>query len=157
MGRVQLADPRSSFAKRLSRSEWATLLAKGSHRNDPSLAWAKRFGGWYVTGDSQAPFHLGNLALHQELNPDHLVSSSKDHAIELIKHVDLEAYMTQTSDLAAHLVLAHQVHFHNQLAKLSLETRIALHDEELLNRELQEPNQRRDSTMRRIRIWLMNS
>ena len=128
------------------------LLAMGSHRQEVNLPWMKRFGGWYVSGPQTQAFHLGNLVLKEETNPDLLPGLHGQPVPFQDPSFDASAYLVSTSDLVAQLLLAHQVQFHNHLAKLTCDTRIAIYDEQQLNRELKEPIlQRRESTARRIR------
>lgn len=66
---------------------------------------AERWGGWYVTGANGVQEHMGSA-------PGAL---------------DLSAYLTKTSDVVAHLVLAHQTQMHNLITQTNYQTRLALH------------------------------
>jgi hypothetical protein len=68
---------------------------------------SERWGGWYVTGFTGAQKHLGTTALP-----------------------DTSAYLTGSSDVVAHLVLAHQTQMHNLITLTSYQTRLALYAEE---------------------------
>src|SRR5262249_49324363 len=60
-------------------------------------------------------------------------------------------YLSPHSDLIALMTLEHQTEMHNRLARASLITRQALYSEKELNRDLNEPADKRwDSTTRRI-------
>jgi hypothetical protein len=66
-----------------------------------------RWGGWYVTGAPAKSAHLGSG----------------------VQHLDTSAYLTGTSDVIAHLVLAHQTQMHNLITQTNYQTRLALHKE----------------------------
>ena len=61
-----------------------------------------RFGGWYVTGSLGKQTHLGNPSLP-----------------------DTADYLTNYSDIVAHLVLAHQTQMHNLITQTNYQTRLA--------------------------------
>jgi hypothetical protein len=67
---------------------------------------SERWGGWYVTGTAGSQRHMGAT----DLSP-----------------VDAGAYLAPTSDIVAHLVLAHQTQMHNLITLTNYRTRIALH------------------------------
>ena len=64
----------------------------------------------------------------------------------------MNEYLTPHSDIVALMVLEHQTEAHNYLTQANFATRQALHYEAMLNRELDEPADKRwDSTNSRIR------
>ncbi len=67
----------------------------------------ERWGGWYVTGTAGAEPHMGAT----DLSP-----------------IDTTAYLAPTSDIVAHLVLAHQTQMHNLITQTNYEARIALYN-----------------------------
>jgi hypothetical protein len=66
----------------------------------------ERWGGWYLTGIDGNQLHMGNVVDHQ---------------------FDMRAYLTGTSDIVAHLVLAHQTQMHNLITQTNYQTRLALY------------------------------
>jgi hypothetical protein len=68
-----------------------------------------RWGGWYVTGSVGKQTHMGTLALPGAGDP-----ARGD-------------YLTGTSDVVAHLVLAHQTQMHNLITQTNYQTRLALY------------------------------
>ena len=72
---------------------------------------AKRWGGWYVTGDPGVREHLGNRAGTNKLRNDHFA---------------VDRYPWPHSDVVSHLVLEHQIYGQNLL--------IRAHHEALLDR-----------------------
>jgi hypothetical protein len=65
---------------------------------------SQRWGGWYVTGTAGAQAHMGAT----DLSP-----------------IDTSTYLAPTSDIVAHLVLAHQTQMHNLITLTNYETRLA--------------------------------
>ncbi len=101
---------------------------------------AERWGGWFVSGKSNFK-HLGNQ-LFPELD-----------AAGIIKTFDSPAWPTPTSDVVAHLVLAHQATGHNYIARLNYESRAALHLQHIMNEMDHKPDTVEgwsESTRRRI-------
>jgi hypothetical protein len=66
-----------------------------------------RWGGWYITGAPANPAHMGKA----------------------LDSVDVSQFLTGTSDVVAHLVLAHQTQMHNLITQTNYQTRIALYKE----------------------------
>ena len=78
-----------------------------------------RFGGWYVTGSLGKQTHLGNASLP-----------------------DTADYLTNYSDIVAHLVLAHQTQMHNLITQTNYQTRLALYAgkaAEVARRQIERP------------------
>jgi hypothetical protein len=65
---------------------------------------SQRWGGWYVTGTAGAQAHMGAT----DLSP-----------------IDTSTYLAPTSDIVAHLVLAHQTQMHNLITLTNYQTRLA--------------------------------
>lgn len=78
------------------------ILSSGAWLTDHNSPLNQRWGGWYVTG-STGERHLGK---------------------ELKKGVNLTQYLTPDSDLAALMVLNHQVGMHNLVTRLGYEARL---------------------------------
>ena len=92
---------------------------------------SERFGGWYVTGTHGAQSHKGNLfggkafAKHEK-EPGH-----GGNMADLKTFFKADGYPAPHSDIVAHLVLSHQIHMHNFIARMNFEaqTRIARYGE----------------------------
>ncbi len=67
---------------------------------------SERWGGWYVTGNAGTQPHMG---------------------VTDLSRVDTAAYLSPTSDVVAHLVLAHQTQMHNLITLTNYQTRLALY------------------------------
>ena len=127
------------------------LLQAGSFLTDDASPFRERWGGWYVTGTHGAMRHMGNAWIHDTNHPDQLNMELGANVTRLQDRVNLGRYARPTSDLVALMVLEHQTKLHNLLTRTNWETRIALHQQEDMNRALGLPSgQWLDSTRRRI-------
>jgi hypothetical protein len=85
---------------------------------DHSDDLARRFGGWFVTGNAGSAPHLGNdvAALEGRANRE----------LQSVKGLfDADGYRADSSDIAAHLVFTHQVGMTNLLTRASWQARQA--------------------------------
>jgi len=78
---------------------------------------ARRFGGWFVTGDTGSQPHMGN---------DATVLDGRSRELSSVENLfDADGYRALTSDIVAHLVLTHQAGMTNLLTRAGWEARIA--------------------------------
>jgi hypothetical protein len=95
---------------------------------------AKRWGGWYVSGwylpGKEGPVdHFGNLPLRmdssREVDNRQLVAlkSTRDNRGNLKGYFDTDAYLSDKSDVAALLVLEHQVYIQNLISRVNFKVR----------------------------------
>ena len=93
-----------------------------------------RWGGWYVTGLTGAHGHMGNGTLADGSGPEKFdrVSHANMHGLQGL--LDMSHYLTGSSDVVAHLVLAHQTQMHNLITQTNYQTRLTLYAEEARNR-----------------------
>jgi hypothetical protein len=128
------------------------VLSAGTFITRDESPMAERWGGWYVTGTHGRQYHMGNLTVTEEVQPDMLDRSAGANVTNLRRFFDTSAYLSPHSDLVALTVLQHQSQLHNLITRASYETRKALHYEQTLNRELKRgENYRSDSTVSRIK------
>ena len=128
------------------------VLSMGSHRIDQSSPLKQRWGGWYVTGTHGSQLHLGNLIVGSQKQPEEIDNSAGQNVASLEKLLKTEPYLTPHSDLVALMVLEHQAQAHNYIARASFQCRMALHQQDRLNKELNRPvDYEWDSTKSRIR------
>lgn len=127
-------------------------LSLGSQRVDQTTAIDRRWGGWYVTGTHGKQVHLGNLIVKNRADRETLDKNPDGVNVTNLKnHFDTSAYPTPHSDIVALMVLEHQAEMHNLLTRANFQTRLALHEQTMLNKELQRsPNDRSETTQRRI-------
>jgi len=83
----------------------------------------ERWGGWYVTGSCGKQTHMGNATV-----------SAAGEAQRVEGELDTTPYLTGTSDIVAHLVLAHQTQMHNLITQTNYQTRLALYADEARNK-----------------------
>ena len=89
---------------------------------DHRVPLAERWGGWYVTGD-RVPLSMGNIPLLQPAMPQSGAARVPAKP-SLAGAFDAHGYLTAFSDVAALLLLDHQVHATNLITRAGWEHRI---------------------------------
>jgi hypothetical protein len=91
----------------------------------------ERWGGWYVTGSSGTQAHLGNLAGSKAFARHEKEPLFNANISDLKPYFNTNTQVAPTSDIVALMVMEHQAHGHNFLARLNYEaqTRIARYGE----------------------------
>jgi hypothetical protein len=101
---------------------------------DQDSPFNERWGGWYITGAlpgagmlASVP-NMGNAAIDDSKvadtsNPD----ATGTKLTALPPRFDASSYLAPTSDVVAHLVLAHQTQMHNLITLTNYKTRLALY------------------------------
>ena len=126
-------------------------LQAGSFRTDDTSPFKERWGGWYVTGTHGSQRHMGNIMVTDKEHPDNLDLDKGANVTNLWRLVDLSPYAGHHSDIVALMVLEHQTRMHNLLTRVNWETRMAISQQEAMNRALDlPPGQWSDATRRRI-------
>jgi hypothetical protein len=95
----------------------------GSYNSDHRVPFAHRWGGWFVTGKTDALSHLGNAAFKAENEAETVEGNFK-------------GYLSPGSDIAALMVFDHQMHMTNLLTRVGWETRFALHEKTMTPEKL---------------------
>ena len=95
----------------------------GSYNIDHRVAFAHRWGGWFVNGKTDAMSHLGNAAFKSEGEAESVESN-------------LNGYLSPHSDMVALMVFDHQMHLTNLLTRVGWETRFALHEKSMTPEKL---------------------
>jgi hypothetical protein len=133
-------------------AEGLPILSLGTHRIDHTSPLDVRWGGWYVTGTSGKQKHLGNLIVTEKQEPEQIDNKAGVNVTDLKGRFDASYYCSAHSDIVALMVLEHQTEMHNRIARAGFLTRVALHDEEALNKELGRPaDYHSETTKRRIK------
>ena len=130
------------------------ILSAGTYRIDQTSPIRQRWGGWYVTGTHGSQTHLGNLVIRDadKTDPASADNLAGQNVTDLSPLLKTSAYLTPQSDIVALMVLEHQTQAQTYLTRAHYETRLALHYEAALNRELKQPaGHRWDSTRSRIK------
>ncbi len=99
------------------------LRELGSYNVDHRLPFAHRWGGFFVTGQTDALSHLGNAAFKGETEAETV-------------ETNLKGYLAPGSDIVALMVFDHQAHMLNLLTRMGWETRFALHEKTLTPEKL---------------------
>jgi hypothetical protein len=113
MSQLPLSDNKNEYAQ-----GWPT-----DHRTPVEDRW----GGWYVTGAQVPVRHLGNVAV-THVPKSYVRADIAPKLDSVAKAFDASAYLTPYSDVAALLVLNHQVRMTNLLIRLGWEARVAEHE-----------------------------
>jgi hypothetical protein len=85
----------------------------------------ERWGGWYVTGKTVPPRHMGNVPVIQPAEQLSKPAAPPPQLQSVEKRFDSSGYPTPYSDIAALMVLGHQAHMTNLLTRLGWEARLA--------------------------------
>lgn len=112
------------------------ILSAGSFRTSDRSPLRERWGGWYVTGTHGRQRHLGNALFRDPVDLEKIDYESGANLTDLRGRVDLAAYRTPHSDIVALMVLEHQAPLHNQIAAANYRARLALREQEVLNKML---------------------
>ena len=88
---------------------------------------ARRYGGWYVTGDAVPPRHMGNqpLIFPGATSPDLTPAPTPRATLAgsgLVR--DIDQFLRPTSDIVALVVLEHQLHAMNLMTRTAWEHRL---------------------------------
>ncbi len=126
------------------------ILSLGSVRVDQTTPFDRRWGGWYVTGTHGKQTHQGNHLVQNRNDRENVNNNSEGQNITDLKAIfDASPYLTPHSDIVALMVLEHQTEMHNLIARASIQTRLALHDQALLNKDLGRASDYQSETMDR--------
>jgi hypothetical protein len=102
-----------------------TLTDFGDFVSDQRSPFEERWGGWFITGKTGSAHHLGNLMLSPDAASVRPSGLPKPLA-SLDGQFNLEGYPSHFSDVAAVLVLNHQMKMINLLTRVGWETRVAI-------------------------------
>ena len=127
------------------------LFQAGGFITDHRSPLKNRWGGWYVTGKQGSEHHMGNVFVDDRQHPDALDRNKGANLPDLTARFNTARYLTPHSDIVALMVLEHQTRMTNLLTRVNYETRMALHDQEAINKALgAPPGQLSDSAKSRI-------
>ena len=102
----------------------------GSYDADDRTPFARRWGGWYVTGTHGALRHLGNAILAKGDTPETIAFDRTSNRTS-IDAFDGRGYLSTLSDIAALMVFEHQSHMTNLITRIGWESRIAAYEHHL--------------------------
>ena len=91
----------------------------------------KRWGGWYVTGNTGSMHHMGNAVAHDRSQPELLEVRGTQNLTSLAGKFDLSRYLAPTSDVVALMTLEHQTRMTNLMTRIGWDARMAMHDGKL--------------------------
>jgi len=105
----------------------------GNFLSDHTSPLKQRWGGYYVTGTHGEMLHMGNLFISRDDDVDALDYSLGANRLSLPKKVNPAVYPTDTSDIAALMVLEHQTQMQNLITRAIYEERRADHYDATFN------------------------
>lgn len=111
------------------------ILSAGTFTIDDTRPLQERWGGWFVTGQSDGPRHMGNRLYRETASGG--AETERDFGVALTTLggvFDTTLYLHDGSDVVSLLVLEHQVRVHNALTQARLAFRRQLYR----NREMAE-------------------
>jgi len=102
-----------------------TLVAGAkSFITDQESPIAERWGGWYLTNAAPGVVGMGNAVIAQHGSENAPAGTS---LTPLAPQFTAASYLSGSSDVVAHLVLAHQTQMHNLITLTNYKTRLALY------------------------------
>ena len=125
------------------------MMAEGGYITDHRSPLKERWGGWYVEGNTGSQKHMGNATAGAD---GVLASEEETQNISTLRHfIDTGAYVSPHSDIVALMTLEHQTQMENLMIRVGWEARIALFENEGINRSLNEPpGAIREATQHRV-------
>jgi hypothetical protein len=118
--------PRFMLQSVLAGTDGGIVSHEISEITDTSTPFARRFGGWYVTGTHGDMQTMANYVISSAdmiRQPDFAKNGNQT---SLDAYVNLDAYVRPTSDIVALLVLEHQVEVQNAITRLNYDSRMLL-------------------------------
>jgi hypothetical protein len=127
------------------------IFQAGSFITDHRSPMKQRWGGWYVTGTHGEQRHMGNTFLDGKDQPEAFDYAKGANTTDLTRSFDTGAYLAPDSDIVALTVLEHQTRMQNLITRVGYEARMAVYEQEGMNKALNEPpGTFSDSNKRRI-------
>jgi hypothetical protein len=101
-------------------------LQTGTSQVDHRTPFNERWGGWYVTGTHGGMTHRGNLMGAKAFRTAEKQPNFRGNITELTQFIEASKYPRNQSDIVSLMVLEHETHMHNFIARLNYEAEIAL-------------------------------
>jgi len=111
--------------------EGLALSQFGSYDSDDRTPFAKRWGGWYVTGTHGAMRHMGNAMAANADARETMISDRTLNRTSLDGMFDARGYASAHSDIAALMVFQHQGHMTNLITRIGWDVRLATYEHRL--------------------------
>lgn len=127
------------------------ITRAGGFITDHSSPLRERWGGWYVTGNTGKQQHMGNQLMPGSTGDIPIPAPGSQNITDLKPFIDPGAYLTPHSDVVALMTLEHETHMVNLMIRASWETRIAMVQNDAINKAFGDPiGQIRESTAHRL-------
>lgn len=101
-------------------------LSSGVSQVNHRTPLEERWGGWYVSGTHGSQTHRGNLVGKAAFEKAAKEPNFRGNVSDLSPYFDLSPYPQKQSDIVALMVLEHQTHMHNFIARLHYESTLMI-------------------------------
>jgi hypothetical protein len=143
--------PRSIMGSGFTDKSGQLVSHEGWHLTTDQSPLSQRWGGWYVTGTHGNQVHMGNLIAKDAADAARLDLTAGANLTDLGALMDTSAYLGKHSDIVALMVIEHQVHVQNLITRVNYDTRTALHNQQMPDKDLgRDPDDRSAATLKRI-------
>ncbi len=127
------------------------VMSLGGSITDHRSPLKDRWGGWYVEGTTGTQTHMGNAVVEDPDTEERLpIAEGTVNVTRLNRFFDTGAYLTPDSDIVALMTLEHQTQMTNLIIRVGWESRIAMYENDAINRALGEAAAVRDSIQHRV-------
>jgi hypothetical protein len=127
------------------------VMSLGGSITDHRSALKDRWGGWYVEGTTGTQTHMGNAVVQDPDTGERLpIADGTVNVTRLNRFFDTGACLTPDSDIVALMTLEHQTQMANLMTRVGWEARIAMYENDAINRALGEPAAVRESIQHRV-------
>jgi hypothetical protein len=112
-------------------SDGTPKLTLGQYLTDDRSPFAKRWGGWYVTGSTGSMPHMGNAVVTEAGSLQPRLSGQSLNLESLKGQFDTDAYLSPYSDVVALMVFEHEMHMMNLFTRVGWEVRLSLYQDQM--------------------------
>lgn len=127
------------------------VMSAGGFITDHRSPLKDRWGGWYVEGTAGAQTHMGNAVVRDPDTDEKLpITEGLTNVVDLKHFFDTGAYLTPHSDMVALMTLEHQTQMANLTIRVGWEARIAMFENDAINKAMGEPATVRESIQHRV-------
>jgi len=101
------------------------IFDAGFYVTDHRSKLDKRWGGWYVSGNTGSQVHMGNLVVQNRADVGSVDLRDGANKTDLKPYLDIGAYVEPSSDVVSLMVLEHKTRMFNLITRVGYETRLA--------------------------------
>lgn len=101
------------------------IFDAGFYVTDHRSKLDKRWGGWYVSGNTGSQVHMGNLVVQNRADVGSVDLRDGANKTDLREYLDIGAYVEPSSDVVSLMVLEHKTRMFNLITRVGFEMRLA--------------------------------